>query len=77
MWQAHRCPRAQTLTHGELVRQHVGHDSLFGPSLFVSDFRSFWSPKIVPDCQTLSFSVSFYKIRLDKIFQNQHKHIIG
>jgi hypothetical protein len=34
--------------------------------LFVSAFWSFWPPKAVADCQTLSFSVSFYKIRLDK-----------
>jgi hypothetical protein len=25
--------------------------------------KSFWPPKAVVDCQTLSFSVSFYKIR--------------
>jgi hypothetical protein len=29
-------------------------------------FRSFWLPKAVTDYQTLSFSASFYKIRLDK-----------
>jgi hypothetical protein len=34
--------------------------------LFVSDFWSFWPPKAVADCQTLSFSVSFYKICLGK-----------
>jgi hypothetical protein len=34
--------------------------------LFVSAFRSFWPPKAAADCQTLSFSVSFYKIRLGK-----------
>jgi hypothetical protein len=34
--------------------------------LFVSAFRSFWLPKAAADCQTLSFSVSFYKIRLSK-----------
>jgi hypothetical protein len=34
--------------------------------LFISAFRSFWPPKAAADCQTLSFSVSFYKIRLGK-----------
>jgi hypothetical protein len=34
--------------------------------LFVSAFRSFWPPKADADCQTLTFSASFYKIRLDK-----------
>jgi hypothetical protein len=34
--------------------------------LFVSAFRSFWPPKATADYQTLSFSVSFYKIRLGK-----------
>jgi hypothetical protein len=34
--------------------------------LFVSAFCSFWPPKAVVDCQTLSFSASFYKIRLGK-----------
>jgi hypothetical protein len=34
--------------------------------LFVSAFRSFWPPKAAANCQTLSFSASFYKIRLDK-----------
>jgi hypothetical protein len=33
---------------------------------FVSAFRSFWPPKVAVDCQTLIFSASFYKIRLDK-----------
>jgi hypothetical protein len=33
---------------------------------FVSAFWSFWPPKAAADCQTLSFSVSFYKIRLGK-----------
>jgi hypothetical protein len=45
--------------------------------LFVSASDSFWPPKAAADCQTLSFSVSFYKIRWAKIIQNQHKHIIG
>jgi hypothetical protein len=35
-------------------------------SLFVSAFYSFWPPKAAADCQTLSFSASFYKIRLGK-----------
>jgi hypothetical protein len=35
-------------------------------ALFVSASGSFWSPKTVANCQTLSFSVSFYKIRLGK-----------
>jgi hypothetical protein len=30
---------------------------------FVSASSSFWSPKAAADCQTLSFSASFYKIR--------------
>jgi hypothetical protein len=35
-------------------------------ALFVSDSSSFWPPKAAADCQTLSFSASFYKIRWDK-----------
>jgi hypothetical protein len=46
-------------------------------ALFVSASGSFWPPKAAADCQTLSFSVSFYKIRWGKNIQNQHKHIIG
>jgi hypothetical protein len=34
--------------------------------LFVSASRGFWPPKAATDCQTLSFSASFYKIRLSK-----------
>jgi hypothetical protein len=34
--------------------------------LFVSASGSFWPPKAVADCQTLSFSASFYKIRWGK-----------
>jgi hypothetical protein len=34
--------------------------------LFISAFRSFWSPKAAVDCQTLSFSASFYKIHFGK-----------
>jgi hypothetical protein len=34
--------------------------------LFVSAFCSFWPLKAVADCQTLSFSASFYTIRLGK-----------
>jgi hypothetical protein len=34
--------------------------------LFVSAFRSFWPLKAVADCQTLSFSASFYETRLGK-----------
>jgi hypothetical protein len=45
--------------------------------LFVLASGSFWPPKAVADYQTLSFSVSFYKIRWAKTIQNQHKHIIG
>jgi hypothetical protein len=45
-------------------------------ALFVSASSSFWSPKVVADCQTLSFSASFYKIRWRKNIKNQHKHII-
>jgi hypothetical protein len=32
----------------------------------VSASGSFWSPKAAADCQTLSFSDSFYKIRWGK-----------
>jgi hypothetical protein len=35
-------------------------------ALFVSASGSFWPPKAAADCQTLSFSDSFYKIRWDK-----------
>jgi hypothetical protein len=35
-------------------------------TLFVSASVSFWPPKAVADWQTLSFSVSFYKIRWGK-----------
>jgi hypothetical protein len=31
-------------------------------ALFVSASGSFWPPKAVADCQTLSFLASFYKI---------------
>jgi hypothetical protein len=31
--------------------------------LFVSASDSFWPPKAAADCQTLSFSARFYKIR--------------
>jgi hypothetical protein len=34
--------------------------------LFVSTFRTFWPLKAVANCQTLSFSASFYKICLGK-----------
>jgi hypothetical protein len=34
--------------------------------LFVSASGSFWPPKAAANCQTLSFSASFYKIRLGK-----------
>jgi hypothetical protein len=34
--------------------------------LFVSASGSFWPPKAAVDCQTLSFSASFYKIRWGK-----------
>jgi hypothetical protein len=34
--------------------------------MFVSAFWSFWPPKAAADYQTLSFSVSFYKICLVK-----------
>jgi hypothetical protein len=34
--------------------------------LFVSASGNFWPPKAAADCQTLSFSASFYKIRWDK-----------
>jgi hypothetical protein len=33
---------------------------------FVSASGSFWPPKAAADCQTLSFSASFYKIRWGK-----------
>jgi hypothetical protein len=35
-------------------------------TLFVSASGSFWPPKAAADCQTLSFSASFYKIRWGK-----------
>jgi hypothetical protein len=35
-------------------------------ALFVSASVCFWPPKATADCQTLSFSASFYKIRWDK-----------
>jgi hypothetical protein len=35
-------------------------------ALFVWAFRSLWPLKADADCQTLSFSASFYKIRLGK-----------
>jgi hypothetical protein len=35
-------------------------------ALFVSASGSFWPPKAAADCQTPSFSASFYKIRWDK-----------
>jgi hypothetical protein len=35
-------------------------------TLFVSASDSFWPPKAAADCQTLSFSASFYKIRWNK-----------
>jgi hypothetical protein len=35
-------------------------------TLFVSASVSLWPPKAAADCQTLSFSVSFYKICLGK-----------
>jgi hypothetical protein len=38
----------------------------FWPALFVSASGNFWPPKAAADCQTLSFSVSFYKIRWGK-----------
>jgi hypothetical protein len=34
--------------------------------LFVSASGRFWPPKAAADCQTLSFSASFYKIRWSK-----------
>jgi hypothetical protein len=34
--------------------------------LFVSAFDNFWPLKADADCQTLSFSASFYQIRLSK-----------
>jgi hypothetical protein len=35
-------------------------------ALFVSAFSSFWPPKVVVDCQTLSFSANFYKNQFGK-----------
>jgi hypothetical protein len=46
------------------VDESVPHQQTMYP--FVSAFRSFWPPKADADCQTLSFSASFYKIRLGK-----------
>jgi hypothetical protein len=39
---------------------------IYSMALFVSASGSFWSPKAAADCQTLSFSASFYKIRWSK-----------
>jgi hypothetical protein len=55
----------------ELIQRINLRDVTFPPPpelwpLFVSAFFSFWPPKAAADCQTLSFSVSFYKIRLGK-----------
>jgi hypothetical protein len=56
---------------GEREREAVGS----GPEIaqrnlimapFVSAFHSFWPLKAAADCQTLSFSASFYKICLGK-----------
>jgi hypothetical protein len=41
----------------------VLHDIM---SLFVLASGGFWPPKAAADCQTLSFSASFYKIRWGK-----------
>jgi hypothetical protein len=35
-------------------------------ALFVSASGSFWPPKAAADCQTISFSANFYKIRWSK-----------
>jgi hypothetical protein len=51
--------------------------NLLSMALFVSASDSFWPPKAAADCQTLSLSAKFYKIRWAKTIQNQHKHIIG
>jgi hypothetical protein len=40
--------------------------SVTSKALFVSASSSFWPPKAAADCQTLSFSASFYKIRWGK-----------
>jgi hypothetical protein len=48
---------------GTTSRRQLRRDIL---PLFVSAFRSFWPPKAAADCQTLSFSANFYKIRLGK-----------
>jgi hypothetical protein len=46
------------------TRSHTDTPNL--TSLFVSASGSFWPPKAAADYQTLSFSASFYKIRLGK-----------
>jgi hypothetical protein len=46
--------------------QFFGYSTKHSLPLFVLAFWSFWPPKAAADCQTLSFSVSFYKIRLGK-----------
>jgi hypothetical protein len=66
--------RTETTTHCAHVSNHelfqpartdkkLGVDSL---GLFVSASGRFWPPKAAADCQTLSFSASFYKIRWSK-----------
>jgi hypothetical protein len=54
------------LTH---VHWHIydAHGTSLAPlALFILASGSFWPPKAVADCQTLSFSASFYKIRWGK-----------
>jgi hypothetical protein len=48
-----------------IINKLISDGDTFMPP-FVSAFWSFWPPKAAADCQTPSFSVSFYKIRLGK-----------
>jgi hypothetical protein len=52
-------------THPTLTSNQTDLDQGF-MGMFVSASGSFWPPKAAADCQTLNFSVSFYKIRWGK-----------
>jgi hypothetical protein len=51
-----------TIESAGLCINSIGH--VLG--MFVSASGSFWPPKAAADCQTLSFSANFYKIRWGK-----------
>jgi hypothetical protein len=55
-----------------------GHSyRLLTMGLFVSVSGSFWLPKTVVNCQTLNFSVSFYKICWDKNHRGEREICLG